>query len=110
MKHKGDRTACLGAIAIALCGFLWAYFRLLNIVGNGPLVLHFNDMDGITNVGNLWGIVSMGVLGIAVTVVDFFIAMELEERNRFLGKMVAVASVFFAVLLFITFAAILSFN
>ena len=73
-------------------------------------MLHFNDISGITDVGNLWGIVSMGILGVAVTVIDFFIAMELEERDRFLGKMVAVASVLFAVLLFIAFAAILSFN
>jgi len=109
IKHKALAAACLAAIALALGGFLWAYFSLWNMSG-GPLVLHFNDMNGITDVGNLWGIASIGILGIVVTVVDFFIAMELEERDRFLGKIVAVASVFFAVLLFIAFAAILSFN
>ena len=109
MRHKAVGAACLGAVAIALGGFCWAYFRLRNM-GGGPLVLHFNDMSGITEVGNLWGIISMGILGIAVTVVNFFIAMELEERDRFLGKVVAVASVFFAGLLFIAFAAILSMN
>jgi hypothetical protein len=67
-------------------------------------------MGGITDVGDLWGVVSMGVLGVAVTIVDFFVAIELEERDRFFGKVVAVASVFFAVLLFIAFAAILGMN
>lgn len=109
-KHKAVAGACLAAIALALGGFLWAYFRLLNVAGGGPLVLHFNDMNGITDVGNLWGIASMGILGIVVTVVNFVIAIEMEERDRFLGKVVATASVFFAVLLFIAFAAILSIN
>jgi uncharacterized membrane protein len=110
IKYKAVSAACLGAIAIALGGFLWVYFRLRNTAGGGLLVLHFNDMNGITDVGNLWGIVSMGILGVAIAVVNFFIAMELEERDRFLGKVVAVASVFFAVLLFIAFAAILGIN
>jgi len=109
MKHKAVGAACLAAIAIALGGFLWAYFGLRGAVGV-PLVVHFNDMNGITDVGDLRDIASIGILGIIVTVVDFFIAMELEERDLFLGKVVAVASVFFAVLLFIAFAAILGIN
>ena len=109
MKYKAVSAACCGAIAIALGGFCWAYFRLLN-AGAGPLVLHFNNMNGITDVGNLWGIVSMGILGMVVTVVNFFIAIELEERDRFLGNIVAASSIFFAVLLFIALVAILGMN
>jgi len=109
MKHKAVGAACLGATVITLGGFLWAYFALRN-TGGGSLVLHFNDMNGVTEIGNLWGIISMGILGIAIMVVNFFIAIELEERDHFLGKIVAVASFFFAVLLFIAFAAILSMN
>ena len=109
INHKAVSAACLGAIAVALGGFLWGYFKLWSMRG-GPLVLHFNDISGITEIGNLQDIVSLGILGIAITVINFFIAMELEERDRFLGKMVAVGSGFFAVLLFIAFAAILSIN
>lgn len=109
INHKAVSAACLGAIAVALGGFCWAFFRLWSM-RNGPLVLHFNDMKGITEIGGFWDIVSMGALVVTITIVNFFIAIELEERDRFLGKVVAVGSVFFAVLLFIAFAAILSIN
>jgi len=110
IKYKAVGFACLAAIAIALGGFFWAFFRLMNSAGGVPLVLHFNDVIGITDVGSLWVIASMGILGIAVMAINFFIAIEMEERDSFLGKVVAAASVFFAVLLFISFAAILGMN
>ncbi len=109
IKHKVVGGACCTAIGIVLAGLLMAYFGLWD-AGNGPLIIHFNDMNGITNIGNLWDIILMGILGLIVTFINFFIAMELEERDRFLGKVVAAASVMFAVLLFISFAAILNIN
>jgi len=108
MKYKAVSVAGLAAVALALGGFFWAYFGLRH--AGGPIVLHFNDMDGVTETGTLWIIVLMGFSGVIITVVNFFIAIELEQRDRFLGKVVAVASVLFAVLLFLALTAILSVN
>ncbi len=110
MKHKAVSAASLAAIALALGGFCWAYFGLQAAAGGSPLVIHFDDMNGITKIGNLWDIATIGILGVIITVMNFFIATELEEHDRFLGKITAAASVLFAVLLFIAFAAILSIN
>jgi hypothetical protein len=109
IKHKAVSAACLSAIFITLAGFLWVYFGL-RMTGSGPFVIHWNDMNGITEVGGLWSVAAVGMLGIFITVIDFFIATELEEREPFLGKVVATASALFAVLLFIAFAAILGMS
>jgi len=78
--------------------------------GSGPFILHFNDMVGITSVGDLSVIIFMGVVGIVATVMNFFISLEFEERDPFLGKVMAGATLVFAVLLFIAFASILNVN
>ena len=97
------------SVAFVLGGFVWAYTSL-STSGAGPFILHFNDMDGITSVGGLGVIVFMGVFGLAATVMNFFIALEFEVRDRFLGKIMAAATLVFSVLLFIAFAAILNVN
>lgn len=109
IKYKAVSAACCAAVAMALGGFLWAYAGVRN-AGGGPVTVHFNDMNGITEIGNIGSVVSIGILGVIITVLNFFIAIELEEREHFGGKVVAAESVLFAVLLFIAFAAILGAN
>jgi hypothetical protein len=41
---------------------------------------------------------------------NFFIALEFDARDRFLGKFTAVMTLVFATLLFIAFAAIINVN
>ena len=43
-------------------------------------------------------------------IVNFFLALELEARDWFLGKIVAAATLVLSVLIFIAFAAIISVN
>ena len=109
IKHRIVSGVCFAAFFVVCAGFLMAYLGLREI-GSGPLVIHFNDMSGITKVGDIWDIILIGIWGIVITSINFFIAIELEERERFLGKVVAGASLVFAVLLFISFAAILNIN
>ena len=65
---------------------------------------------GITAVGSPTNLVFVGFLGTVVVIMNFFIALELEARNRFLGKLVAALTLLFAVLLFIAFAVIINVN
>ena len=97
------------AIAFATGGFAWVVYALSGS-GAGPFILHFNDMASITSVGDLNVIIFMGALGIVITVMNLFIALALEERDAFLGKVMAGGTLIFAILLFIAFASILNVN
>lgn len=78
--------------------------------GSAPYILHFNDIDGITKVGGITNLILMGILGVFIVVLNFFIALELEARDKILGRMVAGLTLVMAILLFIGFVAILSVN
>lgn len=108
-RYRFVSLMSLASFALVLGGFFWAFGALRN-VGDQPLILHFNDLNGITSVGGFGALVLMGILGTAMVVVDFFIALALEERDTVLGKIVASMTLVIAVLLFIGFAAILNVN
>lgn len=108
-KHRIVSIQGLLAVAIVLGGFGWSYFALRGIP-SGPFILHFNDVSGITRVGGTELFSFMGAFGVLVTLMNFFIALELDSRDRFFGKYLAFISLVFAVLLFIAFGAIISVN
>lgn len=72
--------------------------------------MHFNNFSGITQIGDLSGLVWVGVGAMAAILVNFLIVLELEERDKFLGKLATAAALIFGLLIFIGFAAIISIN
>jgi hypothetical protein len=109
VKARAVSVTSLLALTLVLGGWLWAHYALRGIT-NGPLILHFDDIQGITAVGDLSTITFMGALGTTVVLMNFFIALEFDGRDRFLGKMAAGVTFVFAVLLFIGFVAIIKVN
>jgi len=103
-------TSLLFALSFILVasGTVWVYVALRGI--RGPLILHFSNLFGIDQIGALWDLLKMGMLGIVIVLVNFVIALELEEQDWFLGKLLAGATVFLGLLIFIGFAAIISVN
>lgn len=99
----------LASFVLSAGGFFWA-LGALGGAASGPLILHFNDMAGITSIGSFGDILWMGVLGIAIVVINFFIALNLEARDNVLGKIVAAMTLVMAILLFLAFAAIIRIN
>ncbi len=97
------------SVIFASSGFAWAV-SAIGQSGAGPYIIHFNDMAGITSVGDLGVILGMGIFGVVVSIMNFFISLALDERDGFLGKVVAGSTLIFAVLLFIAFASILNVN
>lgn len=97
------------SMVLVLGGAIWAIVAMLQ-TGTAPYILHFNDIDGITNVGGIGNIVLMGILGALIVWIDFLIALELEARDNVLGKIVAAVTLILAVLLFLGFVAILNVN
>ena len=108
-KYRLVSLFSLASLAFAAGGFFWAFGALQGATSN-LLILHFNDMAGITNIGSFGDIVMMGILGIAMVIVNFFVALGLEERDNVLGKIVAVVTLVMAILLFLAFAAIIKVN
>ena len=111
-KHRLVVLLSSAAVLFVLGGFIWAYLTLRHVVltGGTLLILHFNSIDGITNIGGLNKIVFIGVFGLLVTVMNFFIALEFDTRDRFFGKFIASATLVFGILLFIAFTAIMNAN
>ncbi len=108
-KYRLVSLIFLASLAFAAGGFFWALGALRGSF-SGPIILHFNDMQGITHIGTFCDIVLMGIIGIAIVIVDFFIALDLEARDNVLGKIVGVTTLVMAVLLFLTFTAIINVN
>ncbi len=96
------------SLVLVLGGTLWAYFALRG--ATSPIILHFNNLAGINQVGGASEFLLVGLGGLIVVVVNLFLAFELEERDRILGKMVTAATLLFSLLFFIGFAAIISVN
>jgi uncharacterized membrane protein YidH (DUF202 family) len=108
-RHRVVTALCSLAFAVAIGGFVWAILELRGITGN-PLILHFNDVDGITRVGGLDNIIFIGILEFVIIGMNSFIAMEFDARDHFFGKFLAGVTLIFAILLFIGFAAIINVN
>ena len=99
----------LASFLFAAGGTLWAYLALRG-VANTPIILHFDDLLGITAVGGLGSVMAVGILGAVFVLINSFLAFELDLRDRFLGKFVAVLTLVFAILLFLALSAIINVN
>ena len=67
-------------------------------------------MQGITAIGDFNSLLLIGILGLVIVVINFFIALDLEARDNVLGKIVAAMTLVMAILLFLAFAAIIKVN
>ncbi|MEK7195446.1 MAG: hypothetical protein AAB655_02005 [Patescibacteria group bacterium] len=108
LKHKSTAILFSLALAFVLGGVFWTFFGLKRI--SGPVVVHFNNLAGINQIGSLWELLSIGAIAAVIIFSNFIIAVELEERDRFLGKTITGATLLFGILIFIGFAAIISVN
>ena len=93
--------------AFVLGGWLWAYVALRGI--EQPLIIHFVSRQ-INQIGGVGDLAAIGIFGVLVVLVNFFVSEELEKRDLFLGKLLAAATLFVCVLIFIAFATIIHVN
>lgn len=108
--HKNLIEILFGTAAVfVLGGLVWAFFALREI-GGVPLILHFDDVNGITGGGGLGYLIFMGLLGLLIIGMNFALAREFTGRSRFMSGFLGVATLIFAVLLFIAFAVIINVN
>ncbi len=108
VRFKAVSSVFLLSFLFVIGGWLWAFFALRNI--SQPLIIHFNNFLGITQIGGLNDLTVVALFGAISLILDFLLALELEERDWFLGKLTAAFGLFFSILLFIGFVAIISVN
>lgn len=108
MRQKTISISFLAGLLLVVGGFLWAFLRLRGL--SQPFIIHWNAARGINQIGGPADLVIMGAFGVMVVIANFFIALELDVRDRFLGKLISAATLFFAFLLFLTFRAIIAVN
>ena len=108
LKHKLLSAVFLVSFGFIVGATIWAYVATKDI--NGPIVLHFNNIAGINQIGSFFDLLLVGITCVLVVIVNFFLALELEKRDWFLGKIVAATTLLASLLIFIAFAAIISVN
>ena len=108
VRFRATSILFLFSFILILGGTLWTYFSLKG--ASGPFILRFSDIAGITQIGGLKSLLAAGVVGAVAVVINFVVALELELRDRVLGKLVAAGTIFLAILIFLGFAAIIAVN
>lgn len=113
MFRRISKSKVLSAVFLTSFGFvsaatIWTYVATKNV--GGPIVVHFNNVSGINQIGTFVDLLLVGVTSAVAVIINFFLALELEKRDLFLGKIVAAATLFLSILIFIAFAAIISVN
>lgn len=107
-SHIFSSVASLVALAMILGGWVWAYFALHKVPE--PLVLHFAAPLGVTQAGPFAVLSEVGAFAFIVALINTWISFELEERGRFLGKLLAAGTLVFGLLIFLGFIAIINAN
>jgi len=107
-RHRAVALSYLVSLLLIAGGWLWVWAVLRK--SGQPLILHFNNLAGINQVGSLRDLVPIGVFSLALVIISFFIGLDLEEKDWFLGKLLAGATFTMSALIFIGFAAIISVN
>jgi hypothetical protein len=98
----------LASFILVFGGTVWAYVVLHSF--SQPLILHFSEYSGITKIGSVSDVMGFGVFGLLLVALNFFLAINLQERERLLGKILTGATIFLAILIFIALSAIISVN
>lgn len=119
IKHRVITGLFAAAFAFVVGGFVWALVAIDMRTSGGTggaigsirrIILHFNDIDGITRIGGIENLWYAGVFAMIAVGINYAIALELDVRDRIMGKIMAAVTLVAAILLFIACTAILSVN
>ncbi len=108
LKFKFNNLITIVSLLFVFGGGIWAYFALQEV--SDSIIIEYSSFVGINRVGYFWDLVKVGIFGIIAIGVNFLISVEIEKRDRFLGKLANAFTFFLSVLIFIYFVAIISVN
>ena len=108
LEFKFVFYSSLASLALVLVPSLVAVLILRKT--NQPLIIHYSYLNGIDKVGNIFMVVWLAVLSLAIVIINSFIANYIECKDKFLGKLISAGTLFLSVLIFIFFFTIISIN
>ena len=108
VQHRLAAGLLAVSLILVLSGMVWIYFSLRGI--SQPLIIHFTEKTGITEVGTLGTVLWNGGFWVLLILVNIAIAVPLLDRERFLGMFFVWSTFLIAALIFIWFAAIIHVN
>lgn len=106
--HKGIIVGSCVAIVLVIAAWAWSFFVLRGI--SGPLIIHFTHAFGINQIGGIADLNEIGFLGLLMTAINVRLAFVLWDRNRIWSGIALTFTLFFTLLIFISFAAIIGVN
>lgn len=106
--RKGIFFGCALSVALVLAGWLWAYVVLGDL--DAPIIIHFTNTSGIDRIGTFSELNEIAFLGMLMVLIDSIITFVLWDRNRALAIYSLIFGLVLALLIFISFAAIISVN
>lgn len=98
---------CGSAWGIVVISQIWIFLALHEV--RPPLVLRYAN-GTITQFGGVWELQGYAFVMWVIVVMNYLLALELEERDWFWGKFVASMTFFLSTLLFMAFQAIIVVN
>ncbi|MCR4328158.1 MAG: hypothetical protein NUV53_01435 [Patescibacteria group bacterium] len=106
--HRLLAVILTASFILIIGGMVWAYVALHSIAQ--PLIIHFTERAGITEVGSLFSIMQNSVFWLLLCMVNSVLAVVLVDRDRFLSFFVAGGMLLVSILIFIWFAVIIHVN
>lgn len=106
--HKITLVITVASTFLIISGIWWAYVALSDI--SQPLIIRFTNVNGITGIGRIGDLMAVGVFGIMATLINGYLAWELDDRAPVFSRAMMMGTAFLALLLFIGFAAIINVN
>ena len=91
-----------------LCAGVWVVFALSSL--GQPQILRYADSMGIFKIGAVGDILMLIITGMIFTVANYFLAISLEGRNKFLSLLTSAVSIFVSALIFIAVSAMIGVN
>lgn len=101
-------------IALSISAFglvslsVWVSVALFS--SNQPQILQYANSLGIFRIGSVWDILMLIFTGLVFAVADYFVAVSLHPRSRFLSILTSSISLFVSGLIFIAVSAMIGVN
>jgi hypothetical protein len=107
ISRKALATIFFISLILILGSGIWAFYSLRDI--EEPLILHYSQYS-ISQTGSIWDLLSASLFGVVVVGINFAITLKLIEKDLFLSRLIAFATLIFGILISMAFVAIIGVN
>ncbi len=107
-RHKFHVIALVLNLFSMFCAGIWVIFALSS--SSQPQILRYADAMGIFKIGSVGDILMLIITGMIFAGANYFLAINLQGRNKFLSLLTSAVSIFICALIFIAVSAMIGVN